>query len=498
MDREQIRKRFDDENFFYAKIIKEIPIGDGQNFSYFFVWDNNGTIEEIEVTKTEKDNLVDKNEATTETMKKIIEEVGQDYPFDHVNTFKTLCNKFKYEGVLLRYDNKLNQDKLVTIESHRQRDFDLQFFLTGKKTETLKKNDSKKEIPIIEGLQGFSLQRICLNKQQLSPEMIEKLKEAGAKLNKIKKEISLDFEKDKNIENYNEKFEDAMQEFSLIQMEVNKDKKYKWESKVCFTQADYVCGNLICDKHGESKLVNWFIISRGFRNFISQLKYPERYDGNFTKFRKCQNSGITEEYNFLNSEKKKWEYFDVDLRDILSGNQNTVCNTYRKFNLLNNEYKIKKTPKEFWKKIQRKLQNEQSKLSFVISKEFFGKTDDSILNESFEIDDDTILKIGEKYFPNDSKLFSAKDDMNEKFFDIYRNLRTEQFSIERCHTINALFLFVIYGKKIFRENGIPLMQIIYKDAFIHSEWDIHEWLKDTLTDKNDFSEGRNKIDWCYF
>ena len=142
---------------------------------------------------------------------------------------------------------------------------------------------------------------------------------------------------------------------------------------------------------------------------------------------------------------------------------------------------------------------ETSGLSSEIAKEFFGKNDDDdILRVSFEIDDDTILKIGEKYFPNEFRLFLAKDDMNEKFYDIYRNLRTEKFSIEKCHTINALFLFVIYGKKIFRANGTPLLQILYKDSFIHSEWDIHEWLIETLTDKNDLSEGKNKLNWCYF
>ena len=245
------------------------------------------------------------------------------------------------------------------------------------------------------------------------------------------------------------------------------------------------------------------ICSTSFRcrvviHFISQLKYPERYDGNFTKIRKFFNTEVVEEYNFLNPEKGAWEYFDVDLRDVLSGNQNTVCNTYRKFNLLKEEYKMKKTPKTFWYKIQRKLQNEKPRLATVISKEFFGTIDDSILNVSFEIEDETILQIGEKYFPDEFKLFMSKDDMNERFYDIYRNLRTERFSIEKCHTINALFLFVLYGKKIFRANGIPLMQILYKDSFIHSEWDIHEWLIETLTDKKDLSEGKNKLDWCYF
>ena len=79
LDRDKIIELFKKADFHYAKVIKEIQIDEGQNYQYFFVWDNNGLIEKIEVTKSDKDNLIEKKEASSRTMEEIYKKVKKTY-----------------------------------------------------------------------------------------------------------------------------------------------------------------------------------------------------------------------------------------------------------------------------------------------------------------------------------------------------------------------------------------------------------------------------------
>ena len=92
------------------------------------------------------------------------------------------------------------------------------------------------------------------------------------------------------------------------------------------------------------------------------------------------------------------------------------------------------------------------------------------------------------------KLYLAKDDLNDKFEDIYRNQRDGSHTNENCHTIAGLMLLLIHNKKVFRQNGVPLRQILYADSYVLATWDLPDWLLKTLTDKNNASTGINEKD----
>ena len=81
--------------------------------------------------------------------------------------------------------------------------------------------------------------------------------------------------------------------------------------------------------------------------------------------------GSSQGQTFLNIEMNRYENFDLDESDILSGNQNIVGNTYKKYNLLRKDYENKKNPKVFWKKLQRKMRLDESTHSQYIAKLFF-------------------------------------------------------------------------------------------------------------------------------
>lgn len=493
LDRDKIIELFKKADFHYAKVIKEIQIDEGQNYQYFFVWDNNGLIEKIEVTKSDKDNLIEKKEASSRTMEEIYKKVKKTYPFCE-STFITKCNKFKYECLLLKHDNRLKENTKVEIEAHQQRDFNIEHFLLGVPIKK-KEHHTKVEIPLIEGIKEFSLQKVRVDGKFKIPEKSSLEKGPSEKVPSEKELLRKELEKDKNIEKYNEKYEDLLQKTAMEKMKMYEGVVYNNIYKIVSSQADYVCGYLRKKSDGTFYLTKWFICPQPFRNLITQLKYPERYNKDFVKTR-FKVIGSEQGRTYLNNDRNKYEAFDLDLNDIFSGNRSVVGNTYKKYKLLLKDYENKKDPIVFWKKLQRKMRLEDKDNSNKAK--MFGITVDTMLCENYEPEIRNINLFAQMFFRDDFLLFTAKDDLNIKFKDIYRNQRDGSHTNEYCHMIAALMLFLIHGKKIFRCNGVPLKQILYAESYVHAKWDLPDWLIKTLTDDKDRSDGTHKVDWIYY
>ena len=84
---------------------------------------------------------------------------------------------------------------------------------------------------------------------------------------------------------------------ALTKMEIYKNVINEYTFKECLTQADYVCGHLKRVGEGTFGPTKWFICPRPFRNLITQLKYPERFNKYFIK-NQTQSGWIVPRSNF--------------------------------------------------------------------------------------------------------------------------------------------------------------------------------------------------------
>jgi len=518
----------------------------------------------------------------------------------------------------------------------------------------------------------------------LTPEELEdkkeKLKISNLKLQENKKKALEEFNKTGDIDYYRSEIEDIIQEHELYRKNLDTSVKYHYSFKDNANQCDYVCGILkynVNEKRHE--LHDWFIISRPLRNFISLLKYPEIFNENYLKSRKKHNVfrpvgkfDSIKETEFKLNQSDNYLSFELDIYDALSGNQNVVCNTYRKFKLLERDYLNKKTYNVLWEKLKQKICKDTNpetekniletflnlftkefgdqqydefykiiftKLSDVqfktLIEEYFPnmfkkaentfrtnisnicyetskkiktmslekrieiaylitnnynnaqecvtknefrinfdniskilnsdvcfKTELKVLNEIensmnnylwpnfkqlilqdeskkkkiiktifprlaavekiltnlyFMVKNDSnralkiegveqtniipkrfIDEIAKKHFENIYIMFHENNFSNEIYKDIYRHLRSEKFTVERCHDIVALICYVIYNENIFFKNDDYFSHeymILYHDSYVHASWDIHDWLREKLYSEK-MEHRIRKYNWC--
>jgi hypothetical protein len=443
LSREKIIEKFQKSNFHCAQILKEDEKAkDGQNIQHFFVFRNvDGEIEEIEVTNSEKEHLVN-GTGEGKVLDEIRQKVGKSYPFDEFNPFRTYANKFTFYAKMLRYDNKLVNDVDVMIKSHNHKNFDQSFFLE----EGGQSHDSsgKIQMPIVKGRMGKSIQKKLINEN--TKEMKDKVAIEAKIKNEEQTKIEAEYEKNKDFEKYKKNLEDCLQKFERKKIEIRGD-LYKETISIVGSEADYVCGKLKLRPNGQHELVDWFNISKPFRCFITMLKYPEIFKKGCERQRSLKSSDHC--FTPMNQEKekgKRFENFEMDLKDVMSGSQKVISNTWRKYDLLKKDFEIKKD--DFWY----------------------------------------------RWYPEDLEKCILSANL-EKFDDVHRNLRFEQFSIDHCHTVVVLMIYIIFGEFIFRANGVPLRQILYADTCIHASWDIPNWLREAVTDKEDLSKGVTVSDW---
>jgi len=488
----------------YARIEDQIVSGKEIYISKFVGFDLTGEFVEIPVTHAEKQFLcygIENGYRATKTTDEIRERCGFYYPFDEFNTFKTTCNNFQFNAFALKYDNHLGRDDCGTklrIESWRQKDFDQSFFLEG--NQNVKKS-SEKVFPLVQGIRGFSNQKICLTKDRVTEDLRNQVKLEAEKLTSLKEIITAQFRKDKNREKFNEQIEDANQNFAKKKKAIYQDVKYAWRYNPVFSQADYVCGTLEHKEvtYGENMhatvayLKDWFIISKGFRALISMIKWPEIFKPTYEKFRPLDRPENQNGTNPVNED--KYAEFEMDMKDILSGNQNIISNTFRKHQLLAQDYKNKKSNSSFKAKILQKIRDSDS-IQQKIGVRYEIKDDEYLKNDG-DFDDKFLFDVAKTYFPDDLENLQMDDDQNEQFKSIYKNIRTEQFTKDHIHTIAALMMVLVFKEKAFRADGKPKQQILYQDSFVHSTWDIPDWIRGALTDEKDLYEPPG-LSWHYY
>ena len=156
-------------------------------------------------------------------MEEIYQKVGKFYPFNE-STFKTLCNKFI-----------VHSSRSIVFVCQC---FDLEHFLLGTPTKRNPK-ETKVEIPIIEGLKGYSLQKVWSAGDTVTQDKKTHVKEAGILTNAKKALLLKELENDFNIEKFNEKYENVPQEMALTKMEIYKNVIYEYTFKECLTQGQY-------------------------------------------------------------------------------------------------------------------------------------------------------------------------------------------------------------------------------------------------------------------
>lgn len=437
--REQIIENFKKMNYVYARVDKQInaPLKRIPEIEITFFTEKNGKILEFPVSQSDYEALKYKSNPT-ENVKKIYKEVGKDCVVDPSNSFRILSNNFAFSGTALKYDNNLKNDvRNIKISSIHQKDFDESIFFENKPKS---KNFpySKKCMPIPFQLDSNKKPKAKIsNTKKISPST---LSEQDLADNKVCLELSSEhlnnqmllIEKrlnyDGDVSRYLRDKESCIQQHEVYRKQIDLTPKYKHEFKECDAQCDYVCG-ILCYNEGKYELHDWFIISRPFRNFISMLKYPEIFNERYLKKRERNNvykssPGTDTPMN------KKWMNFEIDKSDALSGNQNVICNTYRKWQLLKNDYREKLNYEEFWLHLKKKISTNDDydeQISIVrvfkeiISKEITDSEYDKFYKKIFVDFSEKEFKIlVKKYLPS---AFEEKDKiLRDYYLEIFESL----------------------------------------------------------------------------
>jgi len=443
-DREQIIKNFENLNYVYARVDYQINAPNldvTDEFEITFFTEKEGKILEFPVSQNDYESLIDKSKPPTKNVMKIYETVGKDCVIDASNSFRILSNNFAFIGTALKYDNNMADDiKNITISSIRQKDFDESVFFENMPKSKKTSPFAKKCMPI--PFRSYSKKKhsakiLVMKKISASTLTEQELKEnkkclelASERLKEKKLIIEQNLNDDGDINQYFLDKESCIQEHELYRKYIDQTPKYEYKFEDCDAQGDYVCGFLKQNTKGKYELHDWFIISRPFRNFISMLKYPKIFNEKYLKDRKKDNVFKPSPGSDTPMNQQKWMNFEIDKSDALSGNQNVICNTFRKWQLLKRDYLKKMKYDKFWESLKQKIRikEDYNEIEFIsqtckemMSREITDPKFDEFYKTIFVKFSESDFKfLVEKYLPIDVDV--KNNNLKKEYLKIFKML----------------------------------------------------------------------------
>lgn len=390
LNREEIIEKFKQSNFVYARVDKPLPNPIDDKYTkieIYFHYELNGVHNRIKIDLKDYENLVGISNYMTPKVKEIRKIIGDTYPIDQSNSFEILCNNFAFSATALRYDNNFENDiSNIYVSSKNQKDFDESFFFKTERKTTVNKFglkcvpissfDKFNQKPKAKVFVKVKKSNSTLSEDKLQQNKIA-IKNSNIKLNQNKEEAYKDFLKNGDIYSYLTKIEDLIHEHELYRRLLDSTPTYQYVFQDRFTQSDFVCGYLK-EINNQYVLFDWFIISRPFRNFISMLKYIENFKKDYIRERTV--STVYKSSGYIKPMfPPDWKNFEIDIYDALSGNQNVICNTFRKVKLLENDYLRKKNYNAFWSRLKKKEDKEN-----FIRDTFIKMFDQEILDPKYD------------------------------------------------------------------------------------------------------------------